>query len=306
MGWGLGDVWDATGGKVVGAAGDAVNAATGAVSDAGGAVWDGTKWVANKADNLVHGRWDDPTNPYTTPADLNPENLRQDPLTGLWIDPATSNIYQRNADGKYYAVHDLGMRAQVAKNIATADSYSGLAKDFNESVKSTMGGQQSLADAYRRTISDPNAPSVSREQLNQALQAADATQLSQAAGASGANAFIARRTAANNMASLNAKAGASAAELRAGEVANAQKGLAETYNALGTEGLQGYGMNTGLGLNYATLGANQEGAANTNETVKSGQNKQLGVAIGPPIVQGAANAIAPAAPAGAAGAASGA
>lgn len=221
--------------------------------------------------------------------------LRQDPNTGLWLDPKSSEVYQRTPDGQYLPVHDLGMRAQVAKNIATADYYSGLAQTYNTSLQGTMGSQQDLAKMYQQTISDPNAPSVAREQLNQALQANEATQLSGASGASGANAFIARRNAANNMAGLNAKAGQAGAELRAGEVANAQKGLAETYAALGNEAGNAYAANTGLGATYAGLGATQESAANSNETIKSGQNKQLASDWGKGAAAGASGAANPAA-----------
>lgn len=214
-----------------------------------------------------------PTNPTDQAA--RSDQLRQDPTTGLWMDPKSSEVYQLTPDGQYIPVHDHGMRAQVAQNLAKADYYAGIAQHYDTSLRGTMGQQQSLADAYKRTIDDPNAPSVARAQLQQALGAADATQVSQAAGASGANAFIARRNAANNMAMLNAKEGQAGAELRAGEVANAQKGLADTYAALGNESLTAGGTAQGTGVGFANNAAATEAAANSNETTKSGQNKVL-------------------------------
>lgn len=275
---------------------NAGNAAAGipdAISGTGDRAW-------NAGSNLItHGQLSKPGTPAGQAVDVSkgtPGGLRQDPNTGLYLDPDTHDVYELGADGQYYPVQDLGMRAQVAKNIQTADFYSGLAKDYNSSITANMASQRSLADAYRATIADPNAPSVAREQLNQALTAADATQLSQAAGASGANAYIARRNAANNIAALNAKSGGEAAALRASEVASAQKGLGDTLNSLGNEAAESYKTNTGLGLSYSGLGAEQETNANTNETVKSGQNKTIGLEVAKRAAAGASGAAAPGAP----------
>lgn len=206
---------------------------------------------------------------------IDPKNLRRDPITGNYYDSSNGNVYSMNPDGTYQPIREPGMRSQVLKNLETGDQYTGLATTYNTALQGTMAQQQGLADAYKRTIEDPNAPSVAREQLNQALQANEATQLSGAAGASGANAFIARRNAANNIAGLNAQEGQAAAAVRAGEVATAQKGLADTYNSLGTEAAGGATMNTNAGLGFGTLAGNLETAANSNETTKSGQNKAL-------------------------------
>jgi hypothetical protein len=237
----------------------------------------------DKGSNLVqHGQLSTPGNPAGQAVNVQagtPNGLRQDANTGYYLDPDSHDVYELGADGKYYPVQDLGVRAQVAKNIATADYYSGLAKDYNGAITSNMAAQRSLADAYRTTISDPNAPSVAREQLNQALRASDATQLSQAAGASGANAYIARRNAAQNIASLNAKAGGEAAALRAGEVATAQKGLGDTLNSLGSEATDIYKANTGLGYNYSGLASDEELGAVSSDTTRRSQNLDRAKAV---------------------------
>lgn len=218
--------------------------------------------------------------------------LVQDPVTGLWQDPSNRAVFQL-VNGQYVPVHDLNMTAQVARNIALSQQYGGLGKDYDAALRATMAQQNSLADAYRRTISDPNAPSVAREQLQQALNASENQQLSQAAGASGGNAFIARSNAANNMASLAAKAGQAGAELRAGEVATAQQGLGQTLGALGSEAGGGISTYTGLGRDYANLAANIGNAGNANATARRGQNFQLGEDLTKMIGAGASGATNP-------------
>lgn len=222
----------------------------------------------------------------TTTADAAREDaaagkLVQDPVTGYWMDPSSRAVFQYVTDpqtGKssYVPVHDLNMSAQVAKNIATADYYSGLGKTYNEALQHTTGEQSSLADAYRKTISDPNAPSVAREQLGQALQSAEGTQLSQAAGVGGQNAATARRTASNNMAGLAATAGQTDALLRAQETVAAQTGLGNTLGAIGGEEAGALGTTAGLGLNYSSLASGGGIAGNSNATAVRGQNIQVG------------------------------
>lgn len=201
--------------------------------------------------------------------------LTQDPVTGYWVDPSSRAVFQLT-NGQYIPVHDPNATAIAARAIGAQSKYGGIAQSYEDALKATMAQQGSLADAYRRTISDPNAPSVARAQLDQALQAADATQLSQASGLSGQNAFLARRNASNNMAGLAANTDQSAALVRAQEVAAAQKGLGETLGAVAGEAGTAYGQNTGLGLNYFNTAANTETAGNANATAVRGQNIGVG------------------------------
>ncbi len=226
----------------------------------------------------------DPANP--------PAGWQYDPITGLWQNGRV--VYQVGADGKPVQIHDQDLGSQVASNIARASQYNALGSHYADALNSTMAQQNSLADAYRRTISDPNAPSVAHEQLNQALQAADATQASQASGASGENAFLARRGASNNMAGLAANAGQTAALLRAQEVAAAQQGLGTTLSNVAGEAGGAFGTTTGLGLNYAQVAGNEEQGGNANVTNQRGQNIQAGETIGKGAAAGASGALAPA------------
>ena len=227
----------------------------------------------------------DPSNP--------PAGWQYDPITKLWQNGR--NVFQVGTDGKPVQIHDQNLGSQVASNIARATQYNALGAHYTDALNTTMAEQGSLADAYRRTISDPNAPSVAREQLNQALGAADATQLSQAAGASGQNAALARRGASANMAGLAANAGQSGALLRAQEVAAAQAGLGNTLGSEATEAGNAFGATTGLGLNYSQIAGNQEQGGNSNVTANSTANKQLAVGGAKDIAAGLSGATAPAA-----------
>ena len=220
------------------------------------------------------------------------QDFQVDPITGYGFDPSSRTTYQK-INGQWVPVHDLTVSAQVSKNIETANYYANLAKTNANAFQGAVGQQQSLADAYRQTISDPNAPSVAREQLNQALGATDATQLSQAAGASGENALVARTTAANNIAGANAAEGGQAALLRAQETSAAQAGLGSVTGAMANEENTAYGANTGLGSSYSTLAGNMELGGNTNETAQNTANKQLGASLAQSGASGASGASAP-------------
>ncbi len=226
----------------------------------------------------------DPANP--------PAGWQYDPITKLWQNGR--NVYQVGADGKPVQIHDQNLGSQVASNIARASTYNALGAHYTDALNTTMAEQGSLADAYRRTISDPNAPSVAREQLNQALGAADATQLSQAAGASGQNAALARRSASANMAGLAANAGQTGALLRAQEVAAAQAGLGNTLGAEAGEAGNAFGATTGLGLNYSTIAGNQELGGNSNVTQQRHDNIQAAEEVGKVTAAGFSGATNPA------------
>lgn len=225
-----------------------------------------------------------------------------DPITGYGFSPSSRTTYQK-LNGQWVPVHDLTVSAQVSKNIATADYYKNLATTNANQFNNAVEQQNNLADSYRRTIQDPNAPSVAREQLNQALGATDATQTSLASGASGENANIARTNAANNIAGANAQEGQSAALLRAQETAAAQQGLGSTTGAIANETNSAYGTNTNLGSAYATLAGNMEQGGNANETANSTANKDFFSKESGQVAAGASGATAPTSGGGAAGAA---
>ena len=227
----------------------------------------------------------DPANP--------PPGWQYDPITKLWQNGRL--VFQAGAPGQPpVQIHDQDLGTQVANNLARSSAYAGLGSGYDAALKATMGQQSSLADAYRQTISDPNAPSVAREQLNQALTAADASQESAAAGASGENAFLARRGASANMAGLAANAGQSAALARAQEVANAQQGLQGTLGSEANEAGGAVNTYTGLGLNYANTAGTEEMGGNANVTAQRGQNIQAGESVGKDVAAGVSGAVNPA------------
>ena len=227
----------------------------------------------------------DPANP--------PPGWQYDPITKLWQNGRL--VYQAGAPGQPpVQIHDQDLGTQVANNLARGSAYAGLGAGYDAALKATMGQQSSLADAYRQTISDPNAPSVAREQLNQALTAADASQESAAAGASGENAFLARRGASANMAGLAANAGQSAALVRAQEVANAQQGLQGTLGSEANEAGGAINTYTGLGQNYANTAGTEEVAGNANVTAQRGQNIQAVESFGKDTAAGVSGAVNPA------------
>jgi hypothetical protein len=213
--------------------------------------------------------------PAPAKVDNDPAHMVFDPASGTYRSSDGNHIYRMGPNGQLVEFTNPSSTNLIAQNDALGAGYRGAAADYMASLNATMGAQRSLADAYARTISDPNAPSVARAQLLQALEANQATQRSAATGASGANAFIARRNAANNIAALNARAGQAAAELRAGEVANAQKGLADVYGQLAGEAGNMYGATTGLGLNYSQLATTGRTAGDVNATARRGQNINL-------------------------------
>lgn len=118
--------------------------------------------------------------------------------------------------------------------------------------------QIQFSDTLNDTITNPNAPSVAREQLAQATQANEATQLSQASGATGENAFLARQGAARNIAAANQTEAQQAAEIRAREVATAQGQLGNVLGQVSQEDINRYNTDTATGgaSNQEILDAN--------------------------------------------------
>ena len=219
------------------------------------------------------------TNKYTQQAQSAPQDMIYDSSSGLYMDPKTNTVYQVQNDGTYQPVRDLNLTAQVARNIQVANIQAQNANVAHGEYEQALTGQKGLASALQTTISDPNAPSVAREQLNQTLGANTAAQLGLASGASGENALIAREDAARNIAALNTKAGQDAATLRAQEVAGAQQNLGGVLQneAANATGLQQLGTQTGLG--YSQLSGSESGAGLANDTAQRGQNIDIGKSI---------------------------
>jgi hypothetical protein len=238
-------------------------------------------------------------------AQLVAEGYKYDPITGLLQDPSGRNVVQVNPDGSVGQVHDLDLGSQVAKNLSTADYYKNLGSTYNASVQNTLGREGSLADSYLKTIQDPNAPSVARNQLEEGLQAAEGTQEALASGGSGNNALVARTNAANNIAAETANTNQSAALLRGQETASAQSGLGTALNNMGALGQNMFQTTTGLGQNFSQLGGQEEEAGNSNVTTQVGQDKQLVGQFGQATATGASNLTKPV-PSGAGTAAAGA
>ncbi len=188
---------------------------------------------------------------------------------GKWDPPGTYNSLRDNdIMNTFMGAPDPKKAERTLEAWQTAEDYRNAAQNNEWQYDQAQAGLGNLAESLQNTISSPAAPSVAREQLAQTLQANTSAQGAAASGIGGQNAYMARRNAANNVASLNAKAGQDASLLRAQEVANAQQGLA---GALGTQ-MSGAGnmyntkTNTGLGYaNNATGNANASTAANAQQ-----------------------------------------
>lgn len=236
-------------------------------------------------------------NPFGTPppvpavapaASASGEGFIHDPASGLWYDPKTQNYFQKGVDGSFSVVTPPNQPSQVASFYGAGRNFTDKAAADEADYRKVFGEQGDLAGNLQNTINNPAAASVAHEQLNQALQANEAGQLSQAAGIGGGNAFLARRTAANNIAGLNSKAGQDAALLRAQEVAAAQQNLGNVLGAQTDEATKMYGAKTGFGLDYNRLGASTAAGDFANRT----QQRQQDIGIAKDVATGAGSGAA--------------
>jgi hypothetical protein len=204
-----------------------------------------------------------------------PSKLQQDPATGMYFDPTTGTSYT-DATGQS-PVTNPNVAQQVAANFATRTSLLGKLGGNQATIDSAIGGQNQLRGSLLNTINNPNASSVAQTQLGIGADAIARQQLQQAAGTTGANAFLARRNAANNIGQLQSTLNGQQALTRANEVDAAQGRLGSVLGAQAQEGQAGYNSNLSGAVaegNQAGSGQQAQQGMNTKADEESQQNRQ--------------------------------
>jgi len=172
---------------------------------------------------------------------VDPSKLQQDPSTGLFYDPTTGTTYA-DATGQS-PVTNPNLAQQVATNFATRTSLLSKLAGNRSTIDNAVTGQKQLTGNLLNTINNPNASSVAQSQLGIGADAIARQQMQQAAGATGANAFLARRNAANNIGNLQATLNGQTALTRANEVDAATGRLSTVLGNEATEGQAAYSSN---------------------------------------------------------------
>lgn len=206
-----------------------------------------------------------------------------DPVSGLYRDPTTGTSYT-NPDGTG-GVHNPNAATLLAGNAATGAGLLNTLGGYADREANTYGQQQGLADSYKRTINDPNAPSVAHMQLVQGLGNIANEQQSMASGHSGEGGALARTNAAANIARAQVGANQTAALQRAKEVADAQTGLGATLGSMNNESQGIYGTNLGAAHGFESLAqtaatAKEKQAVDANIADADAKNKRFDKTVG--------------------------
>lgn len=151
----------------------------------------------------------------------------------------------------------------------------GMTRTFTDA--SGQARRDQSAQTQRLTnAAEGNAPSVAENQLRSGLAQGMQNSLAMAASSrgSGSGAVLAQRQAANNNAALGARTNAQAAQLRAGEMAQARGDLTNQL-----AGVRGQDIQTaGLGTNVAGIGVQQAGIGAQLGTANAGFQQQANLA----------------------------
>ncbi len=178
---------------------------------------------------------------------------------GVFVDPRTGQRFMWGSDGKPQVFQAQNLNQQTVTNLGNEGDQLATARALQAQQQQTLQAQHGLAASFNRTINDPGAPSVALSELGSGLSRINGTQLGNAAGASGDNALVARRTAAQNIAGAGVGLNAEQAQVRAGEVANAQTGLANVLNAQNNTLSSGINTATGAATSYAGQATQDQG-----------------------------------------------
>jgi len=224
----------------------------------------------------------------TANGDSNQQNLVRDPVTGMYVDPTTGNVYMdalgKNGKGQ---VTNPNVAQQVARNAGISDAM--LAK-FDQDRKNSQiaqSGQGQLVGQLDDQITG-KGPSVAGSQIASTLGNIQRTQMAGASGVGGESAFAARRAALTNIGNQQQQASQNLATLRAQETASAlqQKGnvlgaLAGEANTQSGQSLSGAHAFSGDALQgqEAQQGLNANAATQQDKDRKDRENKVIG-AIG--------------------------
>lgn len=206
------------------------------------------------------------------------------PLSGIpVIGPETDKLL---GTGNYAPTNTTSIDQSAQRAAATADTFAqglrnlqpGQAPQISAATidqtaaNQSRGAQSDAIQSYKDVLSGA-APSVAQLQLGKTLQTNILNQTGQAAAARGTNQALAQRTAATNIAQLNAGAGADAALLRAQEQDAARAGLSSTASTARSQDL-------GVATGQATLDqdASTKNQASTVTTAAQDITKQNNLA----------------------------
>lgn len=186
--------------------------------------------------------------------------------TGAYAPTSTTGT-QQAAQTAQQTADQFGQSLRTLKP-GTAPTIQSAGIDQNAANQS-RGAQYDAIKSYKDVLSGA-APSVAQIQLGRTLQTNVLNQTGAAAGARGTNQALAQRTAANNIAQLNAGAGSDAALLRAQEQDAARAGLS---TAATTARSQDLGVATGQAtLDQDAASKNQSSAVTTRAQDIAEQN----------------------------------
>ncbi len=234
--------------------------------------WD---WIKDTLDpgDLLHQNDVAPQPGVTANGESNTGNLQRDPVTGLYMDPITGNVFTDQ-----YAkmqVTNPNVAQQVATNFQQSQALLGMLPGARQDARLASNGQGQLIQDLNGVISG-SAPSVAGTQLAGTLGNIQRTQSAIASGYGGANAFAARQAAARNIGAAQQQASQNAAALRAQEVQGAigAKGgvlanMASNANEQAAQDIAGAGAFSQLASKgqQAQQGMNTEAdKANTDES----------------------------------------
>src|SRR4029077_5936990 len=168
-----------------------------------------------------------------------PNVVHYDPVTGLYVDPATGQA-SMDPHGSQPANPALG--AQASRNLGISNQLLSQLGPTGQQYNAAQQGQTALTGQLKGVIAG-TAPSVAQAQLSQGVEQARRQADSQASGASGTNAALARMQAIQTGGELGAQANQSAALVRAGETAAARGQEAQILGQQAGEATQQYGTN---------------------------------------------------------------
>lgn len=194
-----------------------------------------------------------------------------DPGTGLYLNTATGAVSTDPAGQQ--VVQDPSLATQAQRNFATSQHFLSQLGQYGAQYNQAQQGQTALAGELNNTITNPNAPSVARSQLEQGLGAIVQQQDAQAAGANGAGAALARQNAAKNIGEAGATENQQQGLLRANEVANAEGLEGQVLGQQANEAGQMTNIGTTAAGNFGQLAGGEQG--NQESLTQSGGKNQL-------------------------------
>ena len=195
-------------------------------------------------------------------------NLRFNPVLGVYYDPTTGQSYSQNQAGS------LNLNQLTARDVGVSNDLLSQLSNYNRIYNQANGGQTKLVGQLDQVING-TAPSVAQTQLTQNTDQIAKQQQSQASGATGVNAAIARYAAMQNTAAAQQKANQDAALLRANEVAQARQEKAGVLGAQAGEATNLYGANLSGAGNFSGEAGSTQGNQASIDQQRDTANKQL-------------------------------